>query len=74
MLPLYVKAEWLARGRGELGNLGSGVRVPPVTADFSVIAECPKNTHMLSITLPLAGDLHRRANGNSMSVQSRASL
>lgn len=49
-------AEWLARGSGELGDPSS-----PAATDFSVKAEWSKNTHMLPLTLPRAGVLHRRA-------------
>lgn len=42
-------AEWLAHGSGEVSDPSSN---PPMTAtDFSDIAEWPKNTHMLPITL-----------------------
>ena len=41
-----------------LTDYDNTVRVPPTDADFSAIAEWHKNTHMLPITLPRAGNLH----------------
>ena len=65
-------AEWLAHGSGELGDPNSN---PPVTvADFSDIAEWPKNTHMLPTTLLRADNLHKRVQGSSISLESKASL
>ena len=52
-------AEWLACRSGKLSDPSLGP--PAAAADFSVIAEWPKNTHMLTITLPRAGNMHRRA-------------
>ena len=59
--------ERVAHESGELCDPSSNP--PAAAADFSVTAEWPKNTHMLPITIPRVGNLHRQVQGSSMSLE-----